>query len=88
MCYQMVLTISLFCENTAPNPNLFASVSKRNGLLKSAKANTGTLREVFLRFSKASLALAMIMVSLTCSSYGHLPQMDACVKVVQYMQTP
>ena len=30
-----------FCNNTTPNPNLLVLVSKRNDLMKSAKANTG-----------------------------------------------
>ena len=64
---------------------LSVSVSRRNGLSKSAKASTGASRQASVTVTKASLASAM---SVTHSSYRYLPQIDAHVKVTQHVQTP
>ena len=64
-----------FCDNTAPNPNLLVSVSRRNGLSKSAKANTRDSRQTLLRVSKVSLASAM---SIICSLFLQAPSPDGC----------
>ena len=55
-----------FCNNTTPNPSLLALVSKRNGLLKSAKANTRASRHTFLSVSRA---ICTSLVSVTCSLF-------------------
>ena len=55
--------------------NLLASVSRRNGLSKSAKASTGALRQAFLRVLKASLASA---VSVTCLFFLQAPSPGRC----------
>ena len=66
-----------FCDNTAPNPDLLTSVSKRNGLSKSAKANTGASRHAILSISKA-----------VCTSLVYLLQIGVHAVVVPPMQIP
>ena len=44
----MVMPTSCFWESTAPNPSIEASVSSRKGFLKSANANTGSVRHFIL----------------------------------------
>ena len=66
---------AVFCDNTAPNPNLLTSVSKRNGLLKSAKANTGASRHAFLSISKAACTS---LVSITHLFFLPAPSPDRC----------
>ena len=66
-----------FCDTTAPSPNLFALVSKRNGLLKSVKASTGTSRAGFLESTKG--ILMHFPVSVTHSFFLLAPSPERCL---------
>ena len=69
-----VLIDSLLCN--CPSPDLLVSISKRNGLLKSPKANTGASRHAFLSISKAICAS---LVSITCSLFLLALSPDRCL---------
>ena len=58
-----------FCDN------MLVSVSKRNGLSKLAKANTGASRHAFLNVSKAT---CMSLISVTCLLFLSAPSLDRC----------
>ena len=70
-----------FWDSAAPNPKILASVSRRNGLSRSATANTGASRQALLRVSNVSLAFS---VSFTHLLFLWAPSpVDAHVRVVQ-----
>ena len=63
---------SVSCDSTDPSPTLLVSGTKRNGLLKSPKASTGALNQVF-RDSKASNVFSM---SITHSFFLLVPSSE------------
>ena len=67
-----------FGGSTAPNSNVLVSVSKRSGLLKSAKPGIGASKQVFLSISKAPRASSMY---ITCSFFLLPPSPDRCLCV-------